>query len=104
LATEARSQPLQNPAAARKLYAAELALLGRAQSWFGRHDFGRALALVAEHTRRFPNGRLAEEREALRVRALAGAGRTDEARRAASSFAERFPRSVLLPRLGSQPR
>jgi hypothetical protein len=42
---------------------------------------------------------LAEERDALRIRALVGAGRTPEARRAAAAFANRFPRSVLLPRL-----
>ena len=54
---------------------------------------------VAEHGRRFPNGRLAEEREALRVRSLAHAGRGDEARRALASFGKRFPHSAFLPRL-----
>ena len=38
-----------------------------------------------------------EEREALHVKALAGLGRRDEARRAAAAFEDRFPRSVLLP-------
>lgn len=80
-------------------YAAELALLQRAQSEYASQDFPNALVLVAEHARRFPNGRLAEEREGLRVRSLAGANRGDEARRALASFARRFPRSVLLPRL-----
>ena len=80
-------------------YAAELGLLQRAQSDYASHDFPDALVLVAEHARRFPNGRMAEEREALRVRSLAGAGRGDEARRALITFAERFPHSALLPRL-----
>ena len=80
-------------------YAAELDLLQRAQSEYASRDFADALVLVAEHGRRFPNGRLAEEREALRVRSLARAGRGDEARRALASFAKRFPHSVLLPRL-----
>jgi hypothetical protein len=40
-----------------------------------------------------------EEREALRVRSLAGAGNMDQARRVFGAFASRFPRSVLLPRL-----
>jgi hypothetical protein len=80
-------------------YAAELELLQRAQAAYARRDFIGALVLIAEHARWFPMGRLAEERDALRVRSLAGSGRTDEARRAVSVFAERFPRSVLLPRL-----
>jgi hypothetical protein len=80
-------------------YAAELQLLQRAQSEYASHDFANALVLVAEHGRRFPNGRLAEEREALRVRSLARAGRGDEARRALASFARRFPQSAFLPRL-----
>jgi hypothetical protein len=51
---------------------------------------------IAEHARKFKDGRLSEEREALRVKALAGLGRSGEARRAANSFRARFPRSVLL--------
>jgi hypothetical protein len=81
-------------------YAAELELLTRAQVAYAGRDFGNALGLLAEHGRRFPSGRLTEEREALRVRSLTGAGRTEEAQRAAAAFAERFPRSVLLSRPG----
>ena len=55
-------------------YAAELNLLQRAQSEYASHDFADALVLVTEHARRFPDGRLAEEREALRVRSLARDG------------------------------
>jgi hypothetical protein len=80
-------------------YTAELQLLQRAQSEYASHDFGNALMLLAEHGRRFPKGRLAEEREALRVRSLARAGRDDEARRALASFVNRFPHSAFLPRL-----
>ena len=80
-------------------YAAELQLLQRAQSEYASHEFANALVLLAEHGRRFPKGRLAEEREALRVRSLARAGRGDEARRALASFANRFPHSAFLPRL-----
>lgn len=76
----------------------EFDLLARAQAAYTHHDFSRALALVAEHTRRFPSGHLAEEREALRVRSLLGSGRSEDAERAAAAFARRFPRSVLLPR------
>jgi hypothetical protein len=86
-------------AAAPESYADELELLQRARARHAARDFQDALILLAEHTRRFPNGRLAEEREALRVRSLALSGRLEEARVAGKAFAGRFPRSVLLPRL-----
>jgi hypothetical protein len=79
-------------------FAAELELLQGAHAAYTRREFSAALTLVATHDRRFPRGQLAEQREALRVRSLAGAGRAEEARRAAAAFAVRFPRSVLLPR------
>jgi hypothetical protein len=75
----------------------ELRLLRQARAAVARDDFAAALPPIAEHTRRFKDGRLAEEREALRVKALAGLGRRGEARRAAAAFQTRFPRSVLLP-------
>jgi hypothetical protein len=87
------------PATAQESYAAELDLLQRAQAAYAEREFSGALVLVAEHARRFPDGRLAEEREALRVRSLARSEHAEEARRAAEAFANRFPRSVLLPRL-----
>jgi hypothetical protein len=92
------------PATAQESYAAELDLLARAQVACASREFSNALVLVAEHGRKFPNGRLAEEREALRVRALEGAGRTDEARRASAAFASRFPRSIMLPSLSGEPK
>ncbi len=97
-----RAARATRPALAAESYAAELELLQRAQAAYAGRSFTDALTVVAEHRRRFPNGRLAEEREALRVRALSGAGRTHEARAAATAFAERFPRSVLLPRLSPE--
>ena len=84
-------------------FTAELELLQRAHAAYTRGDFPSALMLVAQHARRFPEGRLAEQREALRVRSLVGAGRSDEAHRAAADFALRFPRSVLLPRVEGAP-
>jgi hypothetical protein len=104
VASTAKPQAFRRPAFSQESYAAELELLSRAQVAYAGRDFSDVLALVAEHRRRFPNGRLAEEREALRVRALAGSGRTEEARRAVSAFADRFPRSVFLPRLGNELR
>ena len=75
----------------------ELSLMGQARAAVARGDYAGALTPIAEHARRFKAGRLAEEREALLVKSLAGLGRREEARRAASAFRVRFPRSVLLP-------
>jgi len=76
---------------------AEVELLQHAHLAYARRDFRGALALVAEHARRFPTGPLAEECEALRVESLLAAGHAVEAKRASAAFAARFPRSVLLP-------
>jgi hypothetical protein len=92
------------PATAQESYAAELDLLQRAQVAYADGALVDTLALLAAHGRRFANGRLAEEREALRVRTLTRAGRAEEAQRAAAAFAERFPRSVLLSRPSKEPR
>jgi hypothetical protein len=79
--------------------ALELGLLQRARAAVLSHKFSSALDAIAEHQQRFPAGRFQEEREALRVKALAGLGRNDEARIAAERFRERFPRSVLSTRI-----
>jgi hypothetical protein len=76
---------------------AELELLRAARQDVTRGDFAGALAIIGEHVRRFRNGSLVEEREALRVKSLAGLGRHDEAQRAAARFHARFPHSVFLP-------
>ena len=96
--TGKRKRPRRSATAPHR-YAAEIDCLQRAQVAFAGRDFTGALAASAEHARRFPSGWLAEEREALRVRSLGGAGRGDEARRAAAAFGERFPRSALSSRL-----
>jgi len=87
----------------RDTYAAELDLLTRAQTAFARGEFTTALERIAEHERRFSSPRMAEEREALRVSSLLGAGRASEARRASAAFSVRFPRSVILPTLRNVP-
>ena len=90
--------PVTTPAALSRADAAraELRLLRQARAAVAREDYAAALPPIAEHARAFKDGRLTEEREALRVKALAGLGRSDEARRAAAAFRARFPRSVLL--------
>lgn len=96
--------PPHRPRAAmpRDPFAVELALLQRAQTAYTHRDLTGALGLLAEHARQFPNGRLAEEREALRVRSLLAAGRHREAHRVAAAFAAQFPRSALLRRLETE--
>jgi hypothetical protein len=54
----------------------------------------RALELADTDERAHGSGPLVEERDALRVLALAKLGRADEARAAATQFATRYPNSV----------
>jgi hypothetical protein len=73
----------------------ELRLLDRARRADARADYLGVLAVAVEHERKHPTGRLAEEREVLRVKALVGLGRGGEARQVAANFRNQFPRSVL---------
>ena len=77
--------------------AAERSLLDIARSAFGRGEGDAALAALARHERAFPNGQLAEEREALAVRCLVLTSRADEARARGARFRRRYPTSVMLP-------
>ena len=97
--TRSRPSPVSAPASGDDAYASELRLLRPAQMALGQSSFANALALVDEHQRRFPSGHLAEEREALRVKALLGLDRREEARRATAAFRVRFPNSALLARI-----
>jgi hypothetical protein len=55
------------------------------------------LSLLDDHASRFPRGQLAEERDALRIQALAALGRRDEALGRAVRFRRAYPQSLLLP-------
>ena len=94
-----RAAPSPRAPTVSELYGLELKVLQPAHAAIGRGDFASALAAIADHEHRFPNGQLAEEREAMRVQALTGAHRTEDARRAAAAFRKRFPQSVLLSRM-----
>ena len=50
---------------------------------------------LRRHSTEFPNGILAEEREAIAINALVGVARYEEARARAQSFLRRFPNSLL---------
>ena len=79
--------------------ALELRLLERARRALRQRDYADAWSALAAHERQFPRGRLAEEREALKVTTLTGLGKRDDARRVAAEFRKRFPQSVLLSRM-----
>ncbi|HEX7666066.1 MAG TPA: hypothetical protein VF407_16175 [Polyangiaceae bacterium] len=79
--------------------AAENALFVRAERALEGNDPERALSLLDEQTRTFPNGTFVEEREAARVLALCAAGREDEARAKADAFVVAYPRSLQASRL-----
>lgn len=99
----AKPAAIANHATPREALPDELRLLAPAREALARRDFGPALAALNEHARRFREGRLVEEREALRVKALAGLGRFKEARAAAAAFRQRFPHSAVLPAIGGSP-
>lgn len=71
-------------------------------------DPARALEVVEQDAREHPIGVLGEEREAVRIVALARLGKLDAARRAAAAFRDRYPTSIhleLIARsLGEEPR
>ncbi len=59
----------------------------------GRHQ--EAITHVDAHAKAFANGQLAEERDALRVHALAALGRHDEAINRAQAFKDKYPGSLM---------
>jgi TolA-binding protein len=73
----------------------ERASLEVARTAITRRDYVAALAALDRHAREFPRGQLAEERESMRIQALVGQGRNDEARERAARFHRDFPDSLL---------
>jgi hypothetical protein len=75
----------------------ERLLLDTARSAIARGAYSAALASLNDAAQRFPQGKLAEERELLFVQALAGSGQSDEASARARAFEAKFPQSIFLP-------
>ncbi len=74
--------------------AAERALIESARrAMVGGHPLD-SLALLGKHQRRFPHGRLVEEREVLAIQSMARTGDLDGARSRAARFRVRFPSSI----------
>jgi hypothetical protein len=81
--------------------AAERLLVERARTAVQGERWEQALEALRQHEQRFPRGADREERDALRVEALAGAGRTAEAGALARRFFGQYPGSIYAPRLRS---
>lgn len=79
--------------------AEETALLRRAQAAMRSGNPQKALSLLAQCQRAFPGGLLREERDALKVLALCGAGKTSKGKAAAAAFLRARPSSALAPRV-----
>jgi hypothetical protein len=86
-----------NPAPMVSALGAERELLDRARKALARGDTPDAERALDLHARRHPTGLLLEEREALAIKVLVDVGRTEEARRRAVKFRERYPRSLFGP-------
>lgn len=73
----------------------ERALVDTARTALARGRTADALTTIEEHARRFPRGRLAEEREALAVQALALTGDRAGALARATQFRRAYPSSIF---------
>lgn len=70
---------------------AESALLLRSRQALGAAEPARALDLTYEHRRRFASGKLAQERDAIEIEALAQLGQVTLARSRAEAFLRTYP-------------
>jgi hypothetical protein len=77
--------------------AAERIVLDGARASLVHHDAAAALAALRAHEQSFPRGQLLEERESMRVQALALARDFNAARATGDKFRRRFPHSMFLP-------
>lgn len=93
----APARPTSAAPAAVDTSSAERALLDRARHQLEEKDGASALGSLDQHARRYPNGVLVQEREAMMVRALLLVGRVADARARADRFRARYPDSLLLP-------
>jgi hypothetical protein len=73
----------------------EVELISEVQSALRRSDAARALALLSEHERRFPNSALAPERDGARVLAVCAGAPPEDARRLGQKFLDAHPLSPL---------
>jgi hypothetical protein len=93
-----RSARSSAESAGSKAPSTELELVNRAQVALAS-DPQRALTLMSEHARTYPNGEFVQEREVIAVEALSRLGRKEEALRRALALVQRFPRTPYAARL-----
>ncbi|APR80379.1 Hypothetical protein A7982_05726 [Minicystis rosea] len=74
--------------------AAEQTLIDTARAALSRGRGGDALRAADEHAKRFPRGRLSQERELLGIQALLLSGRRSDAEARGERFKAAFPRSL----------
>jgi hypothetical protein len=79
--------------------AQELGRLEQVRQAMAQGRAARALDLLQRYDRDFASGNMSSEAAALRVEALARAGRHEEAREAARAFLAKYPRSPLSDRV-----
>jgi outer membrane protein assembly factor BamD (BamD/ComL family) len=77
----------------------EVRLVQSAQLAIQSGEPRRALSLLDEHARRFPNGMLADAREVARIAAWCNAGERTLARARAEEFLARHPGSPFADRV-----
>jgi hypothetical protein len=80
----------------------EQRILDGARAALARDDARAAFEAIERHAEQHPAGILAEERDALRLIALARAGLRDRARVHHERFRSRYPQSPLLPRIDAE--
>jgi hypothetical protein len=78
-----------------QMLAAERRLLEQARTALVKGDDDTAITTLRRHARIFVDGQLAEERDALLIRALVGKGEYAQARERASRFHKQHPRSLF---------
>jgi len=76
--------------------ASERAVLDRARQKLAVSEPEHALQFLEQHARRYPNGKLAEEREAMLINVLVSLGRVEQAKARGAAFTKRFPASLML--------
>lgn len=79
--------------------ARERALIDAARAGLKHGNASAALDAVQRHGKSFPNGQLREEREGIRILALASLGRLDEARAHDKKFRAAYPQSLFRPQI-----
>jgi hypothetical protein len=94
--SEVKRKPAPRPPPEAPALGRDWTLLEAARASNAVGHYGDALSSVTEHSRQYPASQFEQEREALRIQALVGLGRQDEARALARSFEQRFPESILL--------